>query len=93
MASKENWLIKIRENYTLICYLNKNTVSIINLTFRHQNETCEITKFILWVLPDLHFPSASMRAGNIFLDIRRGGRGIPGLEKGCWLGWTPRGVG
>jgi len=94
MAGEEIWLIENREKYELICSPNKNTVSTINLTFWHQNETCEITKFILRGASRpsfFQFFSLGRYEGWIFSPPAW----VPGLEKGCWLapspwlGWTP----
>jgi len=80
IAGQEIWLIK---KYKLICYLNKNTVSAINLTFWHQNDTCEIAKFILRVASR---PSFLIDGWKFFLGRSLGG---PGAGKRLLAGSQP----
>jgi len=72
MDGEGMWNVKKTENYEL--KKHKNTVSAINLTFWHRNETCEIQTckihfarcFSTFIFP--LFYSAAMRARNIFSD-------------------------
>jgi len=81
----------MKGNYELICCLNENSVSTINLTLWHQNETRETTKFILRGASDLHFPDIFLPPVwrlEFFLDAVWGGRGGPRSWKKA-AGWLP----
>jgi len=60
MAGEDIWLKK-RENYQLICYLIKYTVSTINLTFLHQTGTVKLQNLFAGVLANLHSSNFSLR--------------------------------
>jgi len=85
MNGEEMWLIKSRENYNLICQLNKNTVSTNNLTgfnFWHQNDTREITKFILRSACQPSFSICFPPPYEACIFFGRSIGGVSGLEKG-----------